>query len=91
MSKMAELDASFSAGDKHVPGFKLFYVTYGFGSNLAGCYSVVKAQDYASAKAGVMVHTKGRFAFLYDAAQFAGQVEEYGLRRILFQAQECAL
>ena len=89
MSKMAELDAVFSADADLADGakFKRFYVTYGCGSNLQAAIPFVKAQDYSSARAGVHVHTKGEFAFMYDEEGFAGQVEKYGLQRVLFQGQ----
>ena len=45
---------------------KNFYVTYSIGSNLARCYSVVIAKDYATAREWIHSVNKGAFAFCYD-------------------------
>ena len=66
---------------------KNFYVTYGFGSNLANCYSVVPSVDYASARAEVDKVTGGAFAFIYDEDEFRGQAEKYGMTNVALQAQ----
>lgn len=66
---------------------KNFYVTYGFGTNLASCYSTVRAVDYPEARQEVFKATGGKFAFLYDEKDFAGQPEKYSLREVELQPQ----
>lgn len=65
-----------------------FFVTYGFGSNLKNCYSKVTGPDYSTARALVDDVTEGKFAFMYDAERFAGQVEKYGLTEVPLQPQQ---
>ena len=64
-----------------------FYVTYGFGTNLANKYSVIEACDYATARARIFKEIQGKFAFMYDESEFAGQVEEFNLDEVSLQAQ----
>lgn len=67
-----------------------FFVTYGSGSNLSGCYSVVDAQTYGTARAHVSVVTRNKFAFMYDEKAFEGQIEKYQLTEVPLQAQSFA-
>jgi len=64
-----------------------FYVTYGNGTNLAHCYSIVQAKDYDDARRQVVDICGYRFAFIYDAGAFKGQVETYNLQLAALQPQ----
>ena len=64
-----------------------FYVTYGCGTNLAHCFSTIRAKDYAAAEKLVIDVCGRQYAFVYDAAQFAGQVEAYNLKLVALQPQ----
>jgi hypothetical protein len=64
-----------------------FYVTYGFGSNLAKRYSVVQGKDYRDARQLVDAVTKGKFAFMYSEEDFAGKAEKYNLTEVDLQPQ----
>ena len=68
-----------------------FFVTYGCGSNLAGCYSVVEAETYGVARSIVSTTTRNKFAFMYDEKDFAGQVEKYNLTEVPLQAQSFSI
>jgi hypothetical protein len=63
------------------------YVTYGFGSNLANCYSTVEAEDYSACYRIIEEVTQNKYAFAYSEERFAGQVERYGLTEVPLQAQ----
>lgn len=64
-----------------------FYVTYGFGSNLSGCYSEVEGEDYSEARATVDEATGGKFAFMYDETQYASAILRWNLKKVPLQAQ----
>ena len=64
-----------------------FFVTYGFGTNLAHCYSEIEAEDHAKAREIVDEVTKGKFAFFYSEENFEGQVERYALHKVDLQPQ----
>ena len=64
-----------------------FYVTYGCGSNLSGCYSEVEAEDAHAGRKAVLGVCGQKFAFFYDEEGFAGQVEKFGLRKVPLQQQ----
>ena len=63
------------------------YVTYGSGSNLAGCYSIAYGEDYDECRKIANLHTRGKFAFTYTEAQFEGQIERFGLSEVPLQPQ----
>lgn len=67
-----------------------FFVTYGSGSNLAGCFSVIESQTYGTARAVASRVTRNKFAFMYTEKDFAGQVEQYNLTEVPLQAQSFA-
>lgn len=74
---------------------KNFYVTYGNGSNLASCYSVVQALDEETARNAVFNVTKGHHAFIYDETHWTlygtkdeTQAEKYGLTIVDLQPQQ---
>lgn len=64
-----------------------FYVTYSIGSQLHGCYSRIRAADYLVARRVIEAATNLQFAFMYDATEFAGQAEKYGLKEVPLQPQ----
>jgi len=64
-----------------------FYVTYGCGSKLRDCYSIVEAPDYVAARKLIHAEIGTDFAFVYDENDFAGQVEQYGLKLVTLEAQ----
>ncbi len=63
------------------------YVTYGFGSNLRNCYSVVEANNIPMAYDIIHEVCGPDYAFAYTEDHFAGQVEKYGLTEVPLQAQ----
>lgn len=65
---------------------KLF-ITYGCGSNLCNCYSVVEGKDYSECRAHADEVTEGKFAFGYSEEKFKGQPEKYGLTEVPLQPQ----
>ena len=65
----------------------MFYVTYGYGSNLRNKYSKVAAPDYGSAHDLAHEVTSGKFAFMYDEDDFLPQIEKYGLHEVALQPQ----
>jgi hypothetical protein len=64
-----------------------YFVTYGFGSNLGQCYSMVEAENYSEARNLIHEITDGAFAFCYDEKEFEGQVADYNLSLIPLQKQ----
>lgn len=66
---------------------QVFYVTYGLGSNLAGCYSEVTASTPREAREEIDAVTGGAFAFMYNAGGFVGQIAKYSLKRVPLQPQ----
>jgi hypothetical protein len=63
------------------------YVTYGFGSNLANCYSVVEANTEEACRQKVRNVCGGKYAFTYSEKNFEGQVEAYNLKEVELQPQ----
>lgn len=63
------------------------YVTYGYGSNLKDCYSLVQGSSWKACYDRINEVTSGQYAFTYPAKEFEGQVERYGLREVPLQAQ----
>lgn len=63
------------------------YITYGFGSKLRNCYSVVEGIDYETCRRMVEAGTKLEFAFDYTEDEFVRIKEEYNLRLVLLQPQ----
>ncbi len=64
-----------------------FYVTYGLGTNLRGCYSTVEADSWGEARKQVMEVTGGKFAFDYPESKFADCIECYSLKEVPLQPQ----
>lgn len=63
-----------------------YYVTYGFGSRLANCYSAVKGEDIEDVYRQINGTTRGHYAFCYGETEFDGQIEQYGLTEVPLQA-----
>jgi len=63
----------------------LFYVTYGYGTNLAKKYSVVQADDMEEARELVHAAIGPAYSFIYSEDTFKGQVEEYCLEEVPLQ------
>lgn len=72
----------------------LYYVTYGFGSNLEGCYSSFPAATAEEAREIVFKGTHGKHAFIYSCRDWhngwtgASQAEKYNLREVPLQPQK---
>lgn len=64
-----------------------FFVTYGFGSNLGNCYSIVDAANYGEARKIIHDTIGDKFAFCYEESEFEGQPSRYGLVEVPLQAQ----
>ena len=64
-----------------------FFVTYGFGTNLAHCYSEIEAENHDKGREIAFEATKGKFAFFYNEKEFEGQVERYALHKVELQPQ----
>ena len=63
------------------------YITYGLGSKLRNCYSVIEGLDYQTCRRMAEAGTNREFAFDYTEAEFAGQVEQYGMKEVPLQPQ----
>ena len=68
-----------------------FFVTYGYGSNLEGCFSEFRAKDYDAARTAAFAGTGGKHAFLYSEREWTAdgisQQEKYNLREVPLQPQ----
>lgn len=63
-------------------------VTYGCGTNLGGCYSVVYGESYDEVMSDIFSVTNGEFAFTYiDEDDIDRQIKEYGLKEVKLQSQ----
>lgn len=71
---------------------RTFYVTYGEGSTLQGCYSTFFAPDIEQARNAVFKVTGGKHAFLYAEEDWiiggVSQAERYDLRLVPLQPQK---
>ena len=64
------------------------YVTYGYGTNLRNCYSIVEDETMGGAMEQIHIVTEGRYAFTYtDEADFQRQIKQYSLREVALQPQ----
>lgn len=68
------------------------YVTYGFGSNLGQCFSIVEAETEEAAREKIEQVTRRQYAFVYIEKDWAmgdndNQQTAYGLREVPLQAQ----
>lgn len=63
------------------------FVTYGCGSDLGMCYSVVEADTAQDARKIIEAVCRRDFAFTYSEEDFAGQAEKYGLTEVPLQPQ----
>jgi len=64
------------------------YVTYGYGTNLRNCYSVVEDETIDGAFEQINIVTGGKYAFTYqDEADFQRQIKQYRLREVSLQPQ----
>lgn len=60
-----------------------FYFTFGFNTNLKGCYMKVEAKGPHEAREHLMAVLGGpRWAFQYNERTFDGQIDRYGLREV---------
>ena len=67
---MSEHPKSFGLSKESVT-LSSFYVTYGMGTNLKGCYSIVHAVDYTQARRIAHQSTNGgKFAFMYSEKEW---------------------
>lgn len=64
------------------------YVTYGYGTNLRNCYSIVEDETMEGAMEQIRIVTDGKYAFTYtDEADFQRQIKQYLLREVSLQPQ----
>jgi hypothetical protein len=65
------------------------YVTYGFGSNLAGCFSIVEGESWEACNKIIEEVTKMQFAFRYTERDFLNNNMQgkYGLVQVDLQPQ----
>lgn len=61
------------------------YVTYGSGTRLRNCFSVVEAETPHAAYAKVHEVCGNKYAFAYSEKDFAGQEEKYCLTEVPLQ------
>lgn len=70
---------------------KLYYVTYGNGSNLGNCFSKVEVPDDAAAWSFVQNQIGPAYAFIYGEADWTmdgkTQAERYSLTEVPLQSQ----
>ena len=60
------------------------YVTYGCGTNLADCFSVIEAPSMQECYDKLQV-IEGKYSFTYDSDHFVGHAEKYGLTEVPLQ------
>jgi hypothetical protein len=66
------------------------YVTYGLGSKLRSCYSVVEGIDYATCRRMVEAGTNLQFAFDYTEEEFGDMAARHNWKLVPLQPQgEC--
>ena len=65
-----------------------FYVTYGCGSNLEGCYSTVYADSYDEARSWIDYETGGKYAFVYEHDKYEDAIAYWNLTEVPLQAQQ---
>lgn len=61
------------------------YVTYGIGTNLNGCYSVVEGDNYDGCLAKIREATQLKYAFDYSEEEGPKLVDKYNLRQVPLQ------
>lgn len=64
-----------------------FFITYGNGTNLRNCFSIIEAEFESGAREILKEHIENKYAFIYTADEFAGQVEQFGLEEVPLQPQ----
>lgn len=63
-------------------------VTYGCGTNLANCYSVVSSNSYENAMKLISSATEGKYAFTYiGQEEIDNQVSRFNLKKVPLQPQ----
>lgn len=62
-----------------------FFVTYGSGTNVSSCYSLVKANTYEEAREKVFAAIGPKFSSMYDVADLQRQRNEYNLTEVPLQ------
>lgn len=60
-----------------------FYATFGTGHAYHGCYIEIFAEDSHAARVHMIREHGERWASLYNAVDFAPQVQKYGLRKLV--------
>jgi DNA-directed RNA polymerase subunit M/transcription elongation factor TFIIS len=63
------------------------FVTYGFGSNLGGCYSVVEKDTMAEAIREVHAVCGSGYAFTYEEKEFDEAIKRWNLVEVPLQSQ----
>ena len=63
------------------------YITYGLGSKLKNCYSVVECIDYETCRRMAIAGTNREFAFDYTEEDFGDMAEKYGMTEVRVQPQ----
>lgn len=63
------------------------YITYGLGSKLKNCYSVIEGLDYAVCHRMAEAGTNREFAFDYTEEDFGDMAEKYGMTEVPVQPQ----
>jgi hypothetical protein len=62
-----------------------FFVTYGNGSNLKDCYSIVEAKDMKEAREKIHEEIGQDFSFCYEIRFLKAQISNYGLQEVPLQ------
>lgn len=60
---------------------KKFYFTFGFGQPHENCYTIIEAEDWATARRQMFQEYGTKWSMQYESAEAAG-VKEFNLREI---------
>ena len=60
-------------------------VTYGSGTPLKNCYSIVEGKTYADCRKEIFRITEGKYSMDYPYEQYAHMIEEYNLKQVPLQ------
>ena len=60
-------------------------VTYGSGTPLKNCYSIVESKTYADCRKEIFRITEGKYSMDYPYEDYAYMIEEYNLKQVPLQ------
>jgi len=60
-------------------------ITYGSGTPLKDCYSIVEGKTYAACRKEIFRITEGKYSMDYPYEDYAYMIEEYNLKQVPLQ------